>query len=153
MRPEDTLDVNIKTLWHSMVKMYNEEAAKFGTTMATAHVLLNIDSEHGTPSTQLGPKMGMESTSLSRMLKGMEERGLIRRAKNPDDGRGVFIFLTEFGMEMRAVSRDVVVSFNEQVAELLSPVQLQNFLTTCGRINEWIQTKKIQLNGTKTTDS
>lgn len=142
MRPEDTIDVNIKTLWHSMVKMYNEEAAKFGSTMATAHLLLNIDVDGGTPSTQLGPRMGMESTSLSRMLKGMEERGLIHRVKNPDDGRGVFITLTDLGMEMRAISRDVVVSFNEQVAQLLSPHQLKQFINTCGRINEWIQTKK-----------
>lgn len=153
MRPEDTIDVNIKTLWHSMVKMYNEEAAKFGSTMATAHLLLNIDVDGGTPSTQLGPRMGMESTSLSRMLKGMEERGLIHRVKNPDDGRGVFITLTDLGMEMRAISRDVVVSFNEQVAQLLSPHQLQQFLKTCGRINEWIQTKKIHLNEYTKTDS
>lgn len=153
MRPEDTIDVNIKTLWHSMVKMYNEEAAKFGSTMATAHLLLNIDVDGGTPSTQLGPRMGMESTSLSRMLKGMEERGLIHRVKNPDDGRGVFITLTDLGMEMRAISRDVVVSFNEQVAQLLSPHQLKQFINTCGRINEWIQTKKIQLNEHTKTDS
>jgi DNA-binding MarR family transcriptional regulator len=34
----------------------------------------------------------MEATSL---LKSMEEKGLIIRKKNPDDGRGVLIYLTE----------------------------------------------------------
>jgi DNA-binding MarR family transcriptional regulator len=38
--------------------------------------------------------MGMEATSLTRTLKSMEEKGLIRK-KNPDDGRGVLIYLTE----------------------------------------------------------
>ena len=34
-----------------------------------ALLLLSIDPEKGTPSTSLGPKMGMEATSLSRTLK------------------------------------------------------------------------------------
>ena len=45
--------------------------------MATGFALLSIDPEKGTPSTSLGPKMGMEATSLSRTLKTMEEKGLI----------------------------------------------------------------------------
>ena len=81
--------------------MYNEEAAKYGATMATGFVLLSIDKEKGTPSTTLGPKMGMEATSLTRTLKSMEEKGLIYRKPNPEDGRGVLIFLTEFGKEKR----------------------------------------------------
>ena len=68
--------------------MYNEEASKYGATMAIAFTLLNIDKD-GTPSTALGPKMGMEATSLSRTLKNMEEKGLIIRKPNPNDGRSV----------------------------------------------------------------
>ena len=45
--------------------------------------------------------MGMESTSLSRLLNTMEERGYIERRPNPEDGRGVLIFLTEQGKEKR----------------------------------------------------
>ncbi|GIR50705.1 MAG: hypothetical protein CM15mP59_4470 [Flavobacteriaceae bacterium] len=36
--------------------------------MATGLALLSIDTEEGVPSTSLGPRMGMESTSLSRTL-------------------------------------------------------------------------------------
>ena len=79
--------------------MYNEQASKHDSTMATAFVLLNIDYENGTPSTALGPQMGMEPTSLSRILKRMEELGLIERKPNPEDGRGVIIHLTEFGRD------------------------------------------------------
>ena len=65
----------------------------------TAFTLLSIDPKKGTPSTSLGPKMGMEATSLSRILKVLEERNLIKREPNPEDGRGVLIHLTEFGLE------------------------------------------------------
>ena len=84
-----------------VTKMYNEEAGKKGSTMATGFALISIDPDEGTPSTSLGPKMGIEATSLSRTLKTMEEKGLIVRKSNPLDGRGVLIYLTPFGNEMR----------------------------------------------------
>ena len=39
-----------------------------------ALLYLSIDPKKGTPSTSLGPKMGMEATSLSRTLKSLEEK-------------------------------------------------------------------------------
>jgi DNA-binding MarR family transcriptional regulator len=99
--------------------MYNEEAGKYGATMAIAFTLLNVDKE-GTPSTALGPKMGMEATSLSRTLKNMEEKGLIQRKPHPDDGRSVLINLTDYGTEMRNVSKEKVIRFNEVIAKHIS---------------------------------
>jgi DNA-binding MarR family transcriptional regulator len=48
--------------------------------------------------------MGMEAT-VNRTLKSMEEKGLIIRKKNPDDGRGVLIYLTELGKEKRLIKK------------------------------------------------
>ena len=108
--------------------MYNEEASQFGSTMATGFALLSIDPENGTPSTSLGPKMGMEPTSLSRTLKTMEEKGLIKRKPNPEDGRGVLIYLTEFGREKRAYSREKVLTFNETIKNNVSARRTHKFL-------------------------
>ncbi|MDP5044667.1 MAG: MarR family transcriptional regulator, partial [Leeuwenhoekiella sp.] len=74
-----TIDHALRATWQAITKMYNEQAAQLDSTMATGFALLSIDPEEGTPSTALGPKMGMEATSLSRTLKSMEERGLIVR--------------------------------------------------------------------------
>ena len=114
----------------SSCKMYNEQAAQYDSTMAAAFVLLNIDIENGTPSTSLGPIMGMESTSLSRILKTLEERGVIYREKNPNDGRSVLIKLTELGIEKRDPSKSKVIQFNEQVRKL-SSTQIENFRGYC----------------------
>ena len=107
-------------------KMYNREALKFDSTMATGFALLNIDPQ-GTPSTALGPKMGMENTSLSRLLKSMEDRQLIIRKPDPNDGRGVLIFLTPFGKEKRDTSREIVLRFNDQITQSLSATQIKHF--------------------------
>ena len=140
---DKTIDYVLRTTWLAVNKMYNEEALKFESTMATGFTLLSIDPEEGTPSTALGPKMGMEATSLSRILKTMEERGLIERKPNPEDGRGVLIHLTEFGKEKREYSRERVLTFNETIRKNISEEKINNFYEVAEMINELISNKKI----------
>ncbi|MFZ4672600.1 MAG: MarR family winged helix-turn-helix transcriptional regulator, partial [Flavobacterium sp.] len=99
--------------------------------------------ENGTPSTAISARMGMEATSLTRTLKTLEEKGLIIRKKNPDDGRGVLIYLTDFGKQMRAQSKETVIKFNESIRKNISEEKLQNFMEVADTINELITEKKI----------
>ena len=140
---DKTIDYVLRATWQAVARMYNEEAAKFDGTMATGFALLSIDKEGGTPSTTLGPKMGMEATSLTRTLKSMEEKGLIFRKPNPNDGRGVLIYLTEFGKEKRELSKNTVLKFNEAVKHNVSAEKLQNFMEVSEIINELIQERNI----------
>ena len=122
-----TIDHFLRATWQAVSKMYNEEASKYGASMATGLALLSIDTEEGVPSTSLGPRMGMESTSLSRTLKTMENQGLIRREPNPDDGRGVLIKLTKEGLEKRSLSKEVVIQFNQSIEKAVSEKDLESF--------------------------
>ena len=140
-----TIDYVLRATWQAVARMYNEEASKYGATMATGFALLSIDREKGISSTALGPKMGMEATSLTRTLKSMEEKGLITRKKNPDDGRGVIIQLTPFGQEKRELSKSNVIKFNETIKNNVPPEKLQNFMEVSEIINDLISDKKIFL--------
>ncbi|MBZ0328324.1 MAG: MarR family transcriptional regulator [Altibacter sp.] len=140
---EKTIDYVLRATWMGVQKMYNEEAGKKGSTMATGFALISIDPEEGTASTALGPKMGMEATSLSRTLKTMEEKGLIERRPNPLDGRGVIIHLTDFGREMRAFSKGVVVQFDEAVKQAISEEDLKTYKKVANTILDLINNKKI----------
>ena len=140
---DKTIDYILRTTWLSVQKMYNEEAAKFESTMATGFTLLSIDPEKGTPSTALGPKMGMEATSLSRILKTMEKKGLIERHPNPEDGRGVIISLTDFGREKRIYSKEKVLTFNEAIKRAVSEDKLKHFFEVAEVINDMVSNKKI----------
>ena len=140
---EKTIDYILRTTWLAVKKMYNEEALKFGSTMATGFTLLSIDPEHGTSSTALGPKMGMEATSLSRTLKVMEKKGLITRKPNPNDGRGVIIMLTDFGIEKRENSKEKVLLFNEAIKNNVSVEKLVHFYEVAEVINDMVCNKKI----------
>jgi DNA-binding MarR family transcriptional regulator len=138
-----TIDYILRATWQAVSRMYNEEATKYGATMATGFVLLSIDREKGTPSTTLGPKLGMEATSLTRTLKTMEEKGLILRKKNPVDGRGVLIYLTEQGKTKRELSKSTVLRFNETVKKHISEEKLLHFMEVAETINELIIDKNI----------
>jgi len=140
---EKTIDYILRATWLNVTKMYNEEAGKKDTTIATGFALISIDPENGTPSTALGPKMGMEATSLSRTLKSMENRGLIERRPNPNDGRGVLIHLTPFGKEMRDFSKSVVLRFDDVIKTKIPAADLNTFRKVAETINELINSKKI----------
>lgn len=138
-----TIDWALRATWQAVTRMYNEEAKNYGLTMAIGFTLLSIDSQKGTPSTALGPRMGMESTSLSRILKTIEERGYIERRPNPKDGRGVLIHLTTLGLEKRKGSKEVVMQFNEAVKAHVKSEDLDGFYNTMEIINKLIADKKI----------
>jgi len=140
---EPTIDYALRATWQAVARMYNEEAKSFDSTMAVAFTLLSIDPKMGTPSTSLGPKMGMEATSLSRILKNMEKKGLILRKPNPSDGRGVLIYLTEFGLEKRNVSKSTVLRFNEAVKKEVTEEKLASFFEVTNTINKLITDKKL----------
>lgn len=140
---DKTIDYCLRATWQAVMKMYNEQAAEYDVTMAVGFALLSIDPEEGTPSTALGPRMGMEATSLSRTLKTMEEKGLIERKPNPADGRGVLIHLTEFGLEKRDFSKDRVVTFNEAVRGNISQDKINNFYEVIETINDLIQNRRV----------
>lgn len=140
---EKTIDFVLKTTWQAVARMYNEEAANYEATMALGYALLSIDKEKGTPSTSLAPKMGMEATSLTRTLKTLEEKGLIYRKPNPNDGRGVLLFLTNLGKEKRELSKNTVLKFNETIKNNISAEKLQNFIEVSEIITELIQDKNI----------
>lgn len=138
-----TIDYALRATWQAVIKMYNEEAKNYGLTMAIGFTLLSIDPKKGTPSTALGPKMGMESTSLSRILKSIEEKGYIQRKPNPKDGRGVLIHLTALGLIKRKDSKEVVLRFNDAVKEDIAEEDLIGFFNTVEVINKLILDKRI----------
>lgn len=129
------LDISIRKVWLKTFKMYNQTAMRYGVSFSHGMVLLSIDKE-GTPSTQLGPRMGMEPTSLSRTLKTMEEQGLIFRENHNSDKRVVIIKLTNKGIAQRRIARDEVRAHNEKLYNAIDPHDLDVFLSVLGKIND-----------------
>lgn len=142
MKKEETVDYHIKATWHAISRMYNQGGLEKGITASTGFVLLNIDIENGTPATKIAPLLGMEARSLTRMLKSMEENGLIYKQPDPIDKRSVRIFLTDEGKEKREFSRLGVIFFNEKVRERINPSDLKGFFKVMTSIINVIEENK-----------
>ena len=122
--------------------MYNAEASNYGLSMSIGQVLLNIDKE-GTPSTKLGPKMGMEPRSLTRMLKSLEDKGLIYKQTDESDKRTVRVYLTEEGKKKRKLTRKTVLQFNKFMRDNISRTKMKHFFEVLTKISELIDENDI----------
>ena len=111
----------LKSVWLAVSKMYSEQASLHNSTAVQALTLLKIDPKEGTRSTNLGPKMAIEPTSLTRIIKLLEDNGYIYKEKTTSDKREVIIKLTDKGLKSRNLSKEVVVNFNKKVVERVDP--------------------------------
>ncbi|PRY89798.1 MarR family winged helix-turn-helix transcriptional regulator [Mongoliibacter ruber] len=138
MKREETVDYHIKSAWHAISRMYNQKAAQEDFTTSIGFVLININSKEGTPATKIAPLMGLEARSLTRMLKSMEEKGLIYKKPDPIDKRSVRIFLTDEGKKKKETSVKTIKNFNLLVREHVSEEELNMFFSVFQKINQVI---------------
>ncbi|MBC6365403.1 MAG: MarR family winged helix-turn-helix transcriptional regulator [Algoriphagus aquaeductus] len=143
MKREETVDYHIKSAWHAISRMYNQQAAEEGFTTAIGFVLININSKEGTPATKIAPLIGLETRSLTRMLKTMEEKGLIYKKADPVDKRSVRIFLTAEGKRKKEISIQTIMKFNLMVREVVSEAELEVFFGVFSKIQSVIDQVQI----------
>ena len=123
----ENVDLILKSTWLAVSKMYSELAQDHDATAVQALTLLKIDPKEGTRSTNLGPKMAIEPTSLTRIIKLLEDNGYIYKEKTTTDKREVIIKLTEKGINSRNLSKEVVINFNKKIVERIEPEKFEIF--------------------------
>lgn len=129
-------DFVIRRSWKNIEKMYNNEAAKYDVTFSIGFTLISIDPVNGSPSTSIGPTMGLESNSISRILNSMENKNLITRKPNPNDGRGIIISLTKSGLKKRETVIEKIRHFKSLVRTKITESDLDTFHRVIKKINE-----------------
>jgi len=138
MNIQDTVDFHLRSTLFATKRMYNVLAAENGITQGIGYVLINIGKE-GIPATKIAPIMGMTSSSLSRLLKSMEDDGYIYRKHDNKDKRVVKVFVTEKGLKQREMVKKAVVEFNERVMAKITPEEMQTFEKVNALIREQVQ--------------
>ena len=133
------IDFVMRDGWRNIEKMYNNEALKYDVTFSIGFTLISIDPENGSPSTSIGPTMGLESNSISRILNSMENKNLITRRPNPNDGRGIIISLTRLGHKKREIVIQKIRQFKNLLRSRIDPSDLDTFLNVSKQVNEIIE--------------
>jgi len=133
------VDFVLRQNWKNIEKMYNVEASKYDVTFSIGFTLISIDPENGSPSTSIGPIMGLESNSISRILNSMENKNLITRRPNPNDGRGIIISLTKLGLKKRQIVIEKIRHFKSRLRSRIDPTDLEAFHRVNSQVNEIIE--------------
>jgi DNA-binding MarR family transcriptional regulator len=144
-RHTETVDSKLKTAWQIVSRMYNLEAAQHNGTIAIGHFLLNVDSLEGSYASDIAPRLGTESTSLSRIIDSLEKEKLIKRKADKDDRRKIRIMLTAKGKQKKELAKTYVRDFNQRVMERIGKARVEEFFKTVNEIIELAEIKSREL--------
>jgi DNA-binding MarR family transcriptional regulator len=92
---------------------FPEVRASFGS------VLVPLFDEDGLRVGEIGVRARLSKQSMTRLVRGCEHAGLVRRRRDADDGRALLVELTERGIELRSAAAEVLAGLDERVLAAL----------------------------------
>lgn len=112
---------------HAMQRVSNRMARDLGLTGPQRLVVRCIGKYPGIPAGQVASILHLDRGTISSALKRLDERGLIKRRADPNDGRRVTLGLTEDG---RAFDRPMEHTIEATVEHLLRAISKDDLAVT-----------------------
>lgn len=129
---------------HAFTRTYKPLLEPLGLTYPQYLVMIALWEEDDQPVKAIGDRLGLDSGTLSPLLKRLEQSGLVARKRDRDDERQVKILLTKKGRELKtqaagvtaAIGKATGCSFEEAMALRDELVALKERLTKAGSEKE-----------------
>ncbi|MDR1460835.1 MAG: MarR family transcriptional regulator [Campylobacteraceae bacterium] len=122
--------IRVYNKWHTAIK---NELRKIGITHPQFVVMtvLNFLSQSDEYVTQasIAKMADMDAMSLSQIIRGLEEKGFLKRAVNPNDTRANAVWLLKKGQEAIKQALPIVEKIDEEFFSTLS--NNENFFRDC----------------------
>lgn len=91
----------------AMTKLYKPLLETLGLTYPQYLVMLVLWEQNGLTVSSLGERLGLDSGTLTPLLKRMEQTGFLTRQRSAQDERRVEIFLTADGAKLQTRAAQV----------------------------------------------
>jgi MarR family transcriptional regulator, organic hydroperoxide resistance regulator len=91
----------------AMTRAYAPLLEPLGLTYPQYITLLVLWERDGVSVTEIGDRLGLDSATLTPLLKRLEAQGLVRRARSGEDERVVLIQLTARGRALKEKAQKV----------------------------------------------
>lgn len=98
-----------------IVRRYTPFLREIGLTYTQYIAMMVMWEEHEVTFRHLGRRLHLDSGTLTPLVKTLERKGLVRRARSLEDGRVVNVSITDEGMALR----DRALSVPEAMASCL----------------------------------
>jgi len=102
LKLEDQLCFSIYAAQHAFNRFYKPLLGPLGLTYPQYLVLLTLWEQDGLPVHAIGERLGLDSGTLTPLLKRMQESELVTRQRDTVDERMVRIHLTARGRRLEA---------------------------------------------------
>ena len=99
---EDQLCFALYTTSNALTRFYRPHLGRLGLTYPQYLVMLALWDEDDLAVKDLGARLGLDSGTMTPLLKRLESAGLVRRARDARDERRVVISLSEVGRDLAA---------------------------------------------------
>lgn len=120
-----SLGYRIKLLSQLSSRKFQERLEPFGLTHFHWIVLCCLWEEDGLATSSIGDKLQQVGGTLTGVIDRMEERGLVRRERDPRDRRIWRIWLTDAGKELQDILPPIAIELREQALQGISHQQRQ----------------------------
>ncbi len=95
---------------HAFTRTYKPLLDPLGLTYPQFLVMMALWDEDGQSVKRIGERLGLDSGTLSPLLKRLEQSGLVQRKRDAQDERQVRIKLTETGRQLHGQAGSVMQS-------------------------------------------
>jgi DNA-binding MarR family transcriptional regulator len=112
-----------------------------GLSTGTFPALLVLWESDGLTQRELIARLDVEQPTMTNTLARMERDGLIRRAKDPADGRAQRIWLTESARALEGPATAAAEAVNALALERLTPEERTAFLALVRKVIAGLQTE------------
>ncbi|TWF57073.1 MarR family winged helix-turn-helix transcriptional regulator [Neorhizobium alkalisoli] len=100
---------------HAFTRTYKPLLEPLGLTYPQYLVMVALWEEDAQTVKALGERLGLDSGTLSPLLKRLEQAGLVARKRNREDERQVNVHLTEQGLTMKAEAASVTANIGKAI--------------------------------------
>ncbi len=98
---------------HAFTRAYKPLLEPLGLTYPQYLVMMALWAEDGQKVKMLGDRLGLDSGTLSPLLKRLEQSGLVSRKRDAEDERQVKITLTPQGLELKERASGVMAEIGK----------------------------------------
>jgi MarR family transcriptional regulator, organic hydroperoxide resistance regulator len=114
LRAPHSIGYRIKLLSQLLYRKFSDQLEPFGLTPFHWLVLCCLWQEDGLPTSGIGEKLQQVGGTLTGVLDRMEERGFVRRERDPGDRRICRIWLTDSGKDLEHVLPQIVADLHTE---------------------------------------
>jgi DNA-binding MarR family transcriptional regulator len=108
--------------------VFESACAEVGLTPAQYGVLTVVAAEPGLDQTRLARALAFDKVTVMRVLKGLEERGLVQRERSRVSRRQMTVSLTPRGGDLLAAAREPAERAYQRLLSPLSPQQRRQLI-------------------------